>query len=360
MRVYVAGYIEDKKWFPLSQKGEAFPEEVKCREGVLDEKMIMVTKEKISLNEDSCIYAKSARGAKKKYSDIFDTIVESAEKETDTDETCEEKTATSQDAHSEPLHAIAYTDGSYNKATGQYGYGICMEINGEKSEYFGGSRDMTGGWQVNGELQGALVAIEKAIEAGCSSIEIRYDYEGVHKWADGFWRTNKNYTADYKKKVQIYRKQIHISFTHIKSHTGNEGNEKADDLAKKGAGLVSLNPEEAMPDIPAKRQIGEHVNPVCRKAILAFWKKPKHAFKDFMALKTGGLDAYSRMGAGELRKYADEHNINLSGLPEEKAQLTAIRWILRGLSVDDAIHKVKVDAEVSENANKSRRNQWNW
>lgn len=226
-KVYVAGYLQEKKWFPLSIEGESYPEEVKCREGILEKGKITVAKEAVCLAADSCFYAKSARTAKQKYIKMFEKVTKEADTGTPVQPLLVQK-----------LHAVAYTDGSFNRALGRYGYGVLLKIGKAVYEYFGGDTDTTGGWQVNGELQGALFAIEKAIEAGCSSIEIRYDYEGVHKWADGLWRTNKGYTSEYQKKVQEYRKKIVVSFIHIKSHTGNKGNERADALARLGAGLI--------------------------------------------------------------------------------------------------------------------------
>lgn len=128
----------------------------------------------------------------------------------------------------------AYTDGSYNVYNKKFGYGVYMTDGKKEFEFFGGALDTTGGRQVNGEIIAAKKAINVAVENGYESIIIYYDYEGVAKWAKGEWKTNKDYTKEYARFVKENSKKIHIEFIHIKSHTGNAGNEKADKLAKRG------------------------------------------------------------------------------------------------------------------------------
>lgn len=386
-KVYVAGFTANgREWEPCA-KGQAIPDAqcmIKCKMGYLEGGNICLKRrgDVLVVKASQSFYAKTARQAKRMMQEAAADVRTEKEKEMSQippvapenaqipvfSSKAEESSDEAENGFSQPetpaqlansvhpSHAIAYTDGSYNKVTGRYGYGVLMCIDGQKEEYWGGDADTTGGWQVNGELQAALFAIGKAIEKGCVSIEIRYDYEGVHMWADGLWRTNREYTAAYAERIGKLRRQIDVSFLHIKSHTGEDGNERADELAKKGAGIADPK-ETAEKKTSAKPgQIGEKVNPQCRKAMKKFFAKSKHSFKDFMGLKTYGFDYYSRLKAPELLAFAEKEGIDLSeALPDEKPRLTAIRWILRGLSVDDAVHKVKVDQEVSENAMNSRR-----
>ena len=238
-KVYVAGYVEDKIWKPLSHKGKAFPEEVKCRESVLEGRTLTVLKGNLRLHADDYVYAKSARRAKQKYIEIFEQDARSHDQNADqvSEESIEKEQAL---PVKETLHAVAYTDGSFNQAINRYGFGVLLDVNGKEYEFFGGNQDTTGGRQVNGEIEGVLYAVKKAIEIGCVSIEIRYDYEGIHAWADGLWKTNKDYTAEYRRRVQECRKYIEVSFKHVKAHNGHAGNERADKLAKIGAGLNDL------------------------------------------------------------------------------------------------------------------------
>ncbi|MCD8110861.1 MAG: hypothetical protein LUE14_12355 [Clostridiales bacterium] len=253
---------------------------------------------------------------------------------------------TAPEAPKEEKKAVAYTDGSFNKAAGIWGYGVCLEAGGETYNLTGSGRDVYGGWQIQGETTGALAACEKAMELGCTSLEIRYDYEGVACWAIGTWRAKKPYTMEYARKMRGYMTLMDIVFTHVKAHTGVAGNETADALAKKACGVYS--PPAAggyKPEIPGD------VNPKCKAAIEAFYKKDAPKFGDFMKLKTFGLDPYSRKKQDELEIYAERNGITdlLSGMIKPKQFEPCVRWIMRGLRPEDAIRKVQVDAEVSAN-----------
>ena len=131
---------------------------------------------------------------------------------------------------------IAYTDGSFNKRTGMYGYG-CVLIGVDTLEFSGSAYDVYGGWQIQGELVAALTACREALKNGYSEIEIRYDYEGVRCWPTGEWRAKKLYTQSYANEMRKYMKETKVTFTHVKAHTGVLGNERADVLAKAACGI---------------------------------------------------------------------------------------------------------------------------
>ena len=126
-----------------------------------------------------------------------------------------------------PRKATAYTDGSYNADTGEYGAGVVLFTDRSKkpvTEAFSGrADDGENGWQVNGEIAAAKRAIELAMQSGYSSLEIR--------------KAKKNYTRRYADFVNAARKQIDISFVHVKGHSGNEWNEMADKLAGEACGI---------------------------------------------------------------------------------------------------------------------------
>ena len=139
---------------------------------------------------------------------------------------------------------VAYTDGSYNKATGCYGAGVVMfEKEGRPLPKFrkkkGTAPDGENGWQVNGEVTAAEIAIEEAVKAGARSLEIRYDYEGVEYWATGKWKRNKTYTKEYAEFVRKAKEKLTIMFSHVKGHSGDKWNDVADSLAKKACGVES-------------------------------------------------------------------------------------------------------------------------
>lgn len=73
-------------------------------------------------------------------------------------------------------------------------------------------------------------------------------------------------------------------------------------------------------------------------------------FKDFMKLKSG-RDKYSGFRKNALLELVEEDVISNKEIKtlEESDKLKVYRWILRGLTTENAIRKVKTDLEVSSN-----------
>lgn len=135
---------------------------------------------------------------------------------------------------------IAYVDGSFNVKTGEYGYG-CVLLEGQRviKEIYGkgSNQEYVSMRNVSGEIIGSEVAISYAIDHGYDTIFIYYDYEGIEKWANGMWKTNKPGTIRYAEFVAQKKKQIDIGFVKVEAHTGDFYNERADQLAKQSVGI---------------------------------------------------------------------------------------------------------------------------
>ena len=134
----------------------------------------------------------------------------------------------------------AFVDGSFNVKTGVYGYGGFL-FDGQDKHILSGSGDdaeMATMRNVAGEILGSMAAVEKAIELGIKELSIYYDYMGIEMWATGAWKRNKEGTIVYHKYMNSVRDKIQINFIKVKGHSGVEGNEEADILAKKAVGVI--------------------------------------------------------------------------------------------------------------------------
>ena len=162
-------------------------------------------------------------------------------------------------------HACVFVDGSYNSSTNEYGYGVYINHNGKERVMVGRGPCQAGGRNVEGEVAASRAAIKSISEENkdIKSITLYHDYQGIGSWADGDWKANKAYTREYQQFVKNARDNgLEIKFEHVDGHTGVEGNEYVDKLAKIACDVPLTASEREfisklsnLPGYPSKREL---------------------------------------------------------------------------------------------------------
>ena len=135
---------------------------------------------------------------------------------------------------------IAYVDGSYNSSNKEFSYGMVL-LHGAEEQMFCQKfvdEDLSSMRNVAGEIKGAEAAMRYAVEKGFCKLYIYHDYEGIARWCQGAWKTNKEGTKAYKEYFDSIKDQVEVVFVKVVAHTGDKYNEMADKLAKQALGLI--------------------------------------------------------------------------------------------------------------------------
>lgn len=145
-----------------------------------------------------------------------------------------------------------YVDGSY--LDGGIGYGVVILQEGSPVVELSGpveDKTLQEMRQVGGELQAVYETVEWCQANGIRDVTIYYDYEGIEKWATGAWQGKNPATQAYA--AQMSSPPIAIRWQKVQSHSGDRWNERADELAKRGAraGTVGSEAEQAQDPLAA-------------------------------------------------------------------------------------------------------------
>ena len=135
---------------------------------------------------------------------------------------------------------IIYVDGSFDKATKRFSYGMVVLKDG--AEIATGSKafdepDMAEMRNVSGEIYGSMAAMKWCLDNGVTDVVIYYDYEGIAKWALREWKANKKGTQAYAAYYDSIKSKLNVEFRKVKGHSGDKYNDMVDGLAKGALGL---------------------------------------------------------------------------------------------------------------------------
>jgi ribonuclease HI len=149
-----------------------------------------------------------------------------------------QKTGTSQGG--KVFDAEMYVDGSYNKVTKEFSYGMIVLQDGREYKFSKkfDDKELAAMHNVAGEIKGAQAAMQYAVEHSLNHIAIYHDYEGIAKWCLGEWKANKEGTKAYKAYYDSVKTKVSIQFIKVKGHSNNKYNDIADELAKQALQLI--------------------------------------------------------------------------------------------------------------------------
>lgn len=140
--------------------------------------------------------------------------------------------------------AVIFVDGSYNKSTEEYAYGMQI-TDSEGTHYFkkGFSKDENSKHRnVAGEIEGAKAAIRYSLDHQFKNVKLCYDYKGIRQWCEPSdtevkWKANTPASRSYNELYEASKERLNIDFCWTPGHTGIEGNEICDVLAKSEIGI---------------------------------------------------------------------------------------------------------------------------
>ena len=133
---------------------------------------------------------------------------------------------------------FAFVDGSCRATGGLYGYGGFLYEGGRYHiiQGTGNNPRYVAERNVAGEVIGALQVVFLCQRLGIREINLFFDYAGIEQWAAGNWKTKTELSRYYAGMIDLLKDDITIHFVKVEGHSGIEGNEIADYLAKEAVG----------------------------------------------------------------------------------------------------------------------------
>jgi len=135
---------------------------------------------------------------------------------------------------------VIYTDGACSGNPGPGGWGAIMQYGDTEKELFGGDPATTNNRM---ELMAAIQALEalKRPTAVTLYTDSKYVHDGITKWINGWqrngWKTSAKQpvkNGDLWQRLVEARDSHDVTWRWVKGHAGDPGNERADELARRG------------------------------------------------------------------------------------------------------------------------------
>jgi ribonuclease HI len=149
------------------------------------------------------------------------------------------------------MKVVMHTDGACRYNPGPGGWGVWLQWGDNDRELFGGQQDTTNNRM---ELMAAIRGLE-ALSRSCNVVlytDSEYLRKGITEWITK-WKQSGWKTAGRKpvKNVDLWRELDGLVDNHdidwrwVKGHSGDPGNEKADELANRGIDALLASGERS-------------------------------------------------------------------------------------------------------------------
>jgi len=139
-----------------------------------------------------------------------------------------------------PPKIIAYTDGACSGNPGPGGWGVWLRAGKHEKELCGGEKHTT---NQRMELQAAIEALKALKNPSTITIvtDSKYVLNGITDWIHGWkkkgWKNSKKEPVANRElweALDILNQKHDVDWQWVKGHSGDEGNDKADELARQG------------------------------------------------------------------------------------------------------------------------------
>lgn len=274
-----------------------------------------------------------------------------------------------------------YTDGGCDVNPGGKGGAACVIVDSDGNVVRKCSEGYFATTNNRMEMRAVMLGLAQ-VEPG-SEIHLYSDSQYTLNCLSGVWGRKKN--TDLWRKMDRIISGYSVETTWVRGHNGNEYNEMCDSMCTEAMQHPTLTDNGYLADAPASDKARKRkqkqaqdaalpaslkyapetlpkdqfatkhqINAKCAAGILHF-RNTKKKFKDYASLKTFGQDFWSRKKIDFMLQDDPNREDLLQYLEqvfgEGSQDITkAVRWYKRGLSADDAAHKVKVDKETAANA----------
>lgn len=138
-------------------------------------------------------------------------------------------------------HVEIYTDGACKGNPGKGGWGALLKYKGVEKEFYGAEIQTTNNRM---ELTAVIRALEALKRPGLQVhlySDSRYVLSGIEEWLPAWkarsWKTSSRkpvLNQDLWQQLDQLNQQHQVVWHWVKGHSGNAGNERADELANRG------------------------------------------------------------------------------------------------------------------------------